>query len=331
MAWLTIKGAGEVRCGVPLAPSTARPDAARPDAARPESVLPKALLSDALLSEIPLPDVALKELAPLLAAYYGEASPPPLRRIPRYARFGLLAALRALHNADWPKNPELAPHTMLALGTAHSGVEMSMDFMDSLLDQGPRLSSPTAFSHAVNNMGAGLLSLLLDVRGSCQSIAQFSLSFAGALQAATLALHSGRAQRALVGAVDESDPRYARCAQKKHGETLPCVQGATFFCVQAAHGACAEGEVQMRVTWGDPAPAASAPLTMYLAGDATISHAAPQTSIIDGDGCHYGRTSLEHARHVFLAQQEKHSPIIHCHCADARHQLQATIEVRRHI
>ena len=279
--WLTVRGAGQALC-LPLDFMTA----AQPD---------------------------LSELSDLLAHYHGGENPPPLRRVPHYARYGLLAALRALREAGW--NRDDARQTMLALGTAHSGTCMSMDFMDSLLDQGPRLSSPTAFSHAVNNMGAGLISLLLQVRGPCQTISQFGLSFAGALHAAALALHSGRARRALVGAVDETDPRFALHEQ-------PCMQGGIFLCVEAAQE---EAGLQICTLWGSDT-AHKADLTLLSGDAATASQANPKTMPLAA--C-LGRGPLEQALDVYLALRNSDFTVAHCLCADHAYGCAARVAVRR--
>ncbi len=149
----------------------------------------------------------------------------PLRRIPRYARMGLLACAAAL------QGKEDLPHESMGLvvGTAYAGIKMSMDFMDSILDAEPRLSSPTAFSHAVNNMGAGLLSLYLGLQGPCHTVTQFSLSFAGAIQAASNIIYSKRAAYVLVGCMDESDERFSKICPDKG-----LFEGAVFFLVGKA-------------------------------------------------------------------------------------------------
>jgi hypothetical protein len=133
----------------------------------------------------------------------------------------------------------------LVIGTAYSGAQMSMDFMDSIIDDGPRLSSPTAFSHAVNNMGAGLLSLLLKLQGPCFTVSQFELSFAGAVCAATTLLHAKRARRALVGAVDEADDRFTRCCPQIEKAGIPQTEGAVFLCLEPPDPA----RPALRVRW----------------------------------------------------------------------------------
>jgi hypothetical protein len=168
----------------------------------------------------------------------------PLRRIPRYARMALLAALRALDDAGLSREDELRD-TALVIGTAYSGAQMSMDFMDSILDDGPRLSSPTAFSHAVNNMGAGLLSLLLQLQGPCMTVSQFELSFAGAVCAATTLLHAERARRVLVGAVDETDARFTRCCPQLQKPGIAQTEGAVFLCLEPPDAA----RPTLRVRW----------------------------------------------------------------------------------
>ncbi len=146
----------------------------------------------------------------------------PLRRIPRYARMGLLACAQALTNIPAEQRTSLG----LVVGTAYAGMGMSMDFMDSILDAEPRLSSPTAFSHAVNNMGAGLLSLYLGLQGPCHTATQFALSFAAAIQAAATLIYANRAEYVLVGCMDETDARFHKFSPKN---TL--FEGAIFFLV----------------------------------------------------------------------------------------------------
>lgn len=142
----------------------------------------------------------LKELLPSL----------PLRRIPRLVRMELLAAILALCEAGWNRQ-EILADTALVIGSAHGCPQTSLDFMDSILDNGPQLSSPTAFSHAVNNVHTGLLSLHLGIRGQCLNVTQFEQSFSGAVEAARALLASGRAKRVLLGMADETDPRLELC------------------------------------------------------------------------------------------------------------------------
>lgn len=216
--WLAVRGVG-----------LACTDAAGADMNRPHNGAGSE--ADAAASGLLKPD--LDALPELLRAFYNPAPSPALRRVPRYARMGLLAALRAMQAAGWTKDSHTGEtgETALIIGSAWGGAQMSMDFMDSLLDDGPRLSSPTAFSHAVNNMGAGLISLLLDLRGACQTVSQFGLSFAGAVQAAALELGLGRARRVLVGALDESDPRFFRACPEAEGFG-PAREGSVFLCLE---------------------------------------------------------------------------------------------------
>ncbi|MBQ7457078.1 MAG: beta-ketoacyl synthase chain length factor [Desulfovibrio sp.] len=154
-----------------------------------------------------------------------------LRRIPRYARMATLAAMDAITQAGW--QDDLA-NTALFLGTAYGSVAMNLDFMDSIVDNGARLASPTAFSHAVTNIGAGLVSMLLGIQGSLITISQFSLSFAGALSYACSYLGTGRGERVLVGAVDEIDPRFTALCPNIQSPSYPQSEGAAFFCLVPA-------------------------------------------------------------------------------------------------
>lgn len=147
-----------------------------------------------------------------------------LRRLPLYVRAGLLAAVKALHAAAlWPCPKDIP----VVIGTAYSCQKTSFDFMDSILDFCPRLASPLSFSHAVNNMAAGLFSIMLQSTGPCMTVNNGELSFAGALQTAMGMLESDKASAVLVGAVDEADPRFCSLFPQK-----ALLLSAAFFCLR---------------------------------------------------------------------------------------------------
>ena len=249
-----------------------------------------------------------------------------LRRIPRYARMALLAAVQALDEAGW-RQKEVLHNTALVFGTAYSSSQMSMNFMDSILDNGPHLSSPTAFSHAVNNMGAGLLSLLLGIEGACFTISQFELSFAGAASTASALLNSGRAERVLLCAVDESDNRFFHCCpQYLHGEH-PQTEGAVALCLTRQ---TVEANVPLlQVRWGQQAEF-DGPVFASGAASGSASEAAFGLNWINNEPL-YGHGPLAQALDVMLALntvQTARANVVNCVCAAAASGRQALIEVR---
>ena len=264
------------------------------------------------------PTISAPDISSLAALLPGVS----LRRIPRYARMALLASVQALDAAGW-RQKEVLHRTALVFGTAYSSSQMSMDFMDSILDNGPHLSSPTAFSHAVNNMGAGLLSLLLGIEGACFTISQFELSFAGAVSTASALLNSGRAERVLLCAVDESDSRFFHCCpQYLHGEH-PQTEGAVALCLtrQAAGG----NVPLLQVRWGQQTEV-DAPV--FASGAA--SGAVSGLNWMNNEPL-YGHGPLAQALDVMLALntvQTAKANVVNCVCTAAASGRQALIEVR---
>ncbi len=255
------------------------------------------------------------DVLPELLSAWRQKPCPPLRRIPLYARMGLLAALQALQQSSWQGGGEQGCEDMaLVIGTAHSGIVMSMDFMDSILDAEPRLSSPTAFSHAVNNMGAGLLSLLLDIRGPSETLSQFELSFAGAVHTAYLLLHSGRVSRVLVGAMDEVDARFTQCCPSM----TDTAQGAAFFCLEKADESTEKG--RMCVSFGE-----TTSIDIQQNASVLLSGVAKHDG---GENLspYYGQSMWTQALDVYLAVQS--AGMYHCLCTDTQHGLSARIDVQ---
>ncbi len=258
------------------------------------------------------PAISAPDISSLAALLPGVS----LRRIPRYARMALLACVQALDEAGW-RQKEVLHRTALVFGTAYSSSQMSMDFMDSILDNGPHLSSPTAFSHAVNNMGAGLLSLLLGIEGPCFTISQFELSFAGAMSTAAALLCAGRAERVLLCAVDETDSRFSRCCPEYLSSKHPQTEGAVALCL--ARQAASAPSLQVR--WGQE-PEADGPV--FASGAASGPGWTNHENL-------YGHGPLAQALDVMLAlnmPQTARAEAVNCVCSAAASGRQALIEVR---
>ncbi|MBR4741617.1 MAG: beta-ketoacyl synthase chain length factor [Desulfovibrio sp.] len=131
-------------------------------------------------------------------------TPQHLRRTPLLASYLFQAADKALTAADISSPPD---DLAIIMAAPFPPTKISLDFLDSILDHGPQLSSPIAFSYSVNNMMAALLSIHLQTHGRCETISQFGLSFASALLLAATFLANKRMSFALVGVAEEKDAR----------------------------------------------------------------------------------------------------------------------------
>ena len=241
-----------------------------------------------------------------------------LRRVPKYARMALIAALEALgsaniHPADIAHN--VTQNMGLVVGTAYSGAQMNIDFMDSILEASPHLSSPTAFSHGVNNMGAGLLSLFLNIRGGCQTVTQFDLSFAGALQTALLLLHSNKNEYVLVGAVDENDSRFIDTCPQLQSTPYPQTEGAVFFLL----GKSKPNTTQISVSWDASIPNNH---KVLYSGDFNAEKTDKQVN----NASFYGTTPLAQAYDTALAVSYETDSTV-CVCKQKDIQKMAAISI----
>lgn len=149
--------------------------------------------------------------------------PKALRRLPAYARAGLLAVHLAADKTDTSLGERESIGLVAATSTGCK--ETGFNFMDSILDEGPQLSSPLAFSHSVINMAAGLVCQYMKFAGPSLTVIEDSLSFAAAVQAAQTMLRLGKAQTMCVLSVEENDERHTRLC----GVTEPMVGAVAIF------------------------------------------------------------------------------------------------------
>ncbi len=186
--------------------------------AHPASTLPPALLADV---------APLERFAPKRA----------LRRLDHFSRLALLGAHLALEDAGL--SPADIAGAGLILATGYGAAATTFSFLDSCIDDGDALASPTHFSHSVHNAAAANTAINLGLRGPCCTVSLFGLSFASALATARAWMIEGRVTSILLGAVDEACDVLRYC----HGRFaasgahpcphVPPSEGAAFFLLRA--------------------------------------------------------------------------------------------------
>lgn len=150
-----------------------------------------------------------------------------LRRIDPYSRSALSAAAKALAHANlWEKRPESMG---IITATGYGPVYQTFKFLDSILDDGPELASPTAFSYSVHTAPTALISMLFSVHGPMLTVSHFATSFTSALATACAWLQEGRVEHVLLGCVEESDPVLERF-------TGPASAAAAFYVLGRTAG-----------------------------------------------------------------------------------------------
>ncbi len=175
-----------------------------------------------------------------------------LRRVDHFTRMTLLAAYEAV------KDARLSPADMqdagIVLATGYGPARLTFDFLDSIIDYGPKMASPLAFSHSVHNIPAATVALKMHINGPCFTVSQFETSVAAAVLTARTWMAEGRVKRVLVGAVDESTellkemtPRIAEGVSPdlSGGRRSPLPgEGAVFFCLHADPSRARHGFIQ---------------------------------------------------------------------------------------
>lgn len=139
-----------------------------------------------------------------------------LRRIDHISQMALLGTYLALEDAGMP--PLTEKRTGLIVCSGYGASRTTFSFLDSVINDGDALASPTFFSNSVHNSVAGHISILLKLEGPCLTVSQFEMSVPSALMSACQWLNEGRVDQVIFGAVDEYCDVVGYCWRKFFGE-----------------------------------------------------------------------------------------------------------------
>lgn len=177
-----------------------------------------------------------------------------LRRIDHFSRLALLGAHLALEDAGLPALDRTRLGLIVATGYGASATTFS--FLDTVLDGGDALASPTHFSSSVHNAAAAHVAILLGITGPNLTVSQFELSVPSALLAAQGWLAEGRVDAVLFGGVDEAcavlrycwgrffpEPSDLICPFEFDRQSAVPGEGAAFFLLTAESGTARYGRI----------------------------------------------------------------------------------------
>lgn len=157
-----------------------------------------------------------------------------LRRMDYFTRLALLGAFEALVDADLAPGGADMDGLGIVFATGIGPARLTFDFLDGILDHGPDLASPQAFSLSVQNIPAATIALHCGIKGPVCTVCQFDTSVAAGLATALSWLGEGRCRTVLFGAVDERtnvDDAYLEVLAQA-GNSLSCAEGAVFLVLR---------------------------------------------------------------------------------------------------
>ncbi|MFD6953459.1 hypothetical protein A6A08_18970 [Nocardiopsis sp. TSRI0078] len=155
------------------------------------------------------------------------------RHLDRLTGFGLVACGLALQAAEAAGAPQAAKdRTGIVIGTSTGSVQSLSELArDTLLQERPYLINPSRFPNTVMNSCAGRIAIRHGFRGMNATLAAGRLSSLTAFRHARIALSQGRADRLLVGGVEELTAPTAWAWYRSGGlaEGTPVGEGGAVF------------------------------------------------------------------------------------------------------
>jgi 3-oxoacyl-(acyl-carrier-protein) synthase len=149
---------------------------------------------------------ARRALLTPLAALAPWLPPAEARRMSLPSRLAVAAARMALAEAGLEPSRLAGPATAVAVATAFGPSSFSEALLRQVLLEGPESASPYFFTESVANAPAAQIAIACRARGANVTLCQREAGALLAVACGAAEVAEGRAERALVGAVDEISP-----------------------------------------------------------------------------------------------------------------------------
>lgn len=232
--------------------------------------------SDAFGGEIPEADIA-----PLLNVRR-------IRRMSQYVKLSLAATMLCLRDAGIENVAPFAETWAAVLGTMHGSTGYCEQYYGQIVREGIAAANPMLFAEGVPNAAAAHLSLMLSLRGPCQTVIGSRTAGLDAIRLAAARIAAGEWERAIVGAAEEFSPTVnaAHARWRADDSGACCVSsGAVMFLLESrpamqSRGGRARGEI-MKTSGG---VARGGGQIARLAGQAIRSIGSPSIVLGSGNG-----------------------------------------------
>jgi 3-oxoacyl-[acyl-carrier-protein] synthase II len=202
-------------------------------------ILPGIVGNDALVAHLNRGQrlVALPDAGPIPeSAMEGLLNARRVRRMSDYVKLTLAATTLACRDAGIVDTVEFCRDCAAILGTTHGSSNYSVSYYTQIVKEGILAANPMLFAEAVPNGGAAQLSLMLSLKGACQTVIGTRTAGLDAIALASARIRSGDWDRAIIGAGEEYCDvvcdAYRHCGIAAAGEAFPfgdqigCVIGA---------------------------------------------------------------------------------------------------------
>lgn len=129
-----------------------------------------------------------------------------VRRMSPYVKLTLAATAQAVRDAGVADGTGFAESCAAILGSMHGSSDYCHQYYGEIVRHGLVGANPMLFAEGVPNAAAAHLSLMLSLKGPCQTIIGTRTAGLDALRLAALRIASGQWERAIVGAGEEYYP-----------------------------------------------------------------------------------------------------------------------------
>jgi 3-oxoacyl-[acyl-carrier-protein] synthase II len=126
-----------------------------------------------------------------------------VRRMSDYVKLSLAATALAFTDAGVTDIPAFAETCSAVLGSTHGSANYSRDYYRQIVNDGIPAANPMLFAEGVPNAAAAHLSLMMSLKGACQTIIGSRTAGLDALRLAAERVAQGRWERAVVSAGEE--------------------------------------------------------------------------------------------------------------------------------